>query len=123
MRAIPIDLATLDEAAGPLRKLRAALAGTGVPTDSRDAPPLLDLIRERPGSALYDLAAASSLSVADAEAETRRLARAGLAEMGAGEDGVMRWWPREAPGGYPRPGPASDPCAGRRPGTTGRDAP
>jgi hypothetical protein len=87
-------LATLDDAAGPLRRLRAALAASG-PATAQPAP-LLDVLRQRPGLALHELASAASLPVDDAEAEVRRLARGGLAQASAGDDGIVRWWLAEA---------------------------
>jgi predicted transcriptional regulator len=84
-------LATLDEAAEPLARLRAALADSA-PVEARPPVSLLAVVRRQPSLALHELAAEAEIAVHDVERELRALARDGLVQAAAGEDGVMRWW-------------------------------
>ena len=90
-----VKLATLDEAAEPLARLRAALADSA-PVEASPPPSVMAAVRRQPGLALHELAAEAEAAVTDTEKQLRALARDGLVQTGAGEDGVMRWWAVEA---------------------------
>jgi predicted transcriptional regulator len=90
-------LATLDEAAEPLARLRAALADSA-PVEARPPVSLLAVVRRQPGLELHELAAEAEIAVHDVERELRALARDGLVQAAAGEDGITRHWPvKESP--------------------------
>jgi hypothetical protein len=95
MRTPEFELATLDEAAEPLARLRAALADSAH-VEAQPVPSLLAVVRRQPGLALHELSAEAEAAVTDTERQLRALARDGWVRAAAGEDGVMRWWAVEA---------------------------
>lgn len=96
MKAEPLQLATLDEAAPFVRKLREALAGVQheSPADPDAERVLARLRTASQGWLLCDLVAEVELGTQEVEAALRRLSRQRLAQQAAGSDGVVRWWAR-----------------------------